>query len=142
MESPPQPLSEPGLIACRPARYLMAGLGVLCLALGVIGAFLPVMPTTIFLLMALWCFSRSSARMQRWLYDHPALGRRLRDWHRHRVIPTPAKVLALISMAASLGITALLFAPDPLTPILVAALLLPAALFILSRPSRVPDTVR
>lgn len=134
MKSAPQ---QP--IACRPARYLMLGLGLVCVGLGVIGAFLPVMPTTVFLLMALWCFSRSSTRLQRWLYDHPVFGRTLRAWHRHRVIPTSAKIAALATMATSLSVMTLFLADGLLIPMLTAAILVPVAAFILSRPSRPPE---
>lgn len=134
MKSAPQ---QP--IACRPARYLMLGLGLILVGLGVIGAFLPVMPTTVFLLMALWCFSRSSTRLQRWLYDHPAFGRTLREWHRHRVIPTSAKIVALATMATSLSVMTLFLADGLLIPMVTAAILVPVAAFILSRPSRPPE---
>ena len=83
-------------------RPFLIAFGWLNVGLGVIGALLPVMPTTVFLLLALRAFSKSSRRFHRWLYTHPTLGRTLRDWHEHRVIPTPAKVLALTMMAASL----------------------------------------
>ena len=76
------------------------------------------MPTTVFLLVALWAFSKSSERFRTWLYDHKHLGPPIRDWHEHRVIPARAKIVALAMMAASL------------------AILVPVAAFILSRPSR------
>lgn len=141
METTPQPLPAGDPIACRPARYLMLGLGLMFVGLGVIGAFLPVMPTTVFLLLALWCFSRSSTRLQRWLYDHPKFGRTLRAWHRHRAIPTSAKVMAIATMATSLGVTTLLLADNLVIPMVTALVLVPVAAFILSRPSRPPEAV-
>src|SRR5262245_64488449 len=82
-------------IACRPVRLLTLAAGFVCLGLGIAGMFLPVMPTTIFLLLALWCFSRSSERLQRWLYDHPPFGHAFRQWPPPRVIPPKPRVAAL-----------------------------------------------
>lgn len=125
----------PGARLCRPARIGLVVFGWTNVALGVLGMFLPVMPTTVFLLIALWAFSRSSARFHRWLYDHPRLGRPLRDWHARRVIPRRAKVLALGMMSASV-ITIYLFSAEAWwLPAVVAACLAPVAAFIATRPS-------
>lgn len=124
---------------CAPVRYGLIAFGCVNVALGVLGMFLPVMPTTVFLLMALWAFSKSSARFHRWLYDHPRLGRPLRDWHAHRVIPTRAKILALSMMSASWLFVALVVARGWMLPAIVGACLLPVALFIASRPGRAPE---
>lgn len=78
--------------------------GWLSLTLGLIGFVLPVMPSTVFLLMALWCFSRSHPQLAAWLYAHPRLGPPLQDWHRHRVVPVHAKLFAAVMMLASLAI--------------------------------------
>src|SRR5688500_15811539 len=77
-------------------------LGLLCVGLGVIGAFLPVLPTTVFLLIALWAFARSSQRLETWLLEHPRFGPRLVAWRAHRVVPWPVKLTAWGSMAGSL----------------------------------------
>ncbi|USD37961.1 MULTISPECIES: YbaN family protein [Ferrimonas] len=61
-------------------RYLLIGLGSLCAALGLAGMFLPLLPTVPFLLLAAACFSRSSARMQAWLFNHRLLGPVLRNY--------------------------------------------------------------
>lgn len=116
-------------------RPLLLAFGWLNVGLGVIGAVLPVMPTTVFLLLALWAFSRSSRRFHRWLYSHPTLGRTLRDWHEHRVIPTRAKVLALTTMAASLTYVTLTVAQSWTLPAALACVLGAIALFIVTRPS-------
>lgn len=122
-------------LVCTPARYILMALGWFNVALGVIGLFLPLMPTTVFLLIALWFFSKSSVRFQRWLYDHPKLGSTLRAWHAHRAIPTSAKFAAVIMMCASWAIVALFVADGWLLPLGLALVLAPIAAFITSRPA-------
>ena len=117
---------------------MLLALGCVCVVLGVAGIFLPVMPTTVFLLIAAWAFSRSSHRFHRWLFEHPRLGRSIRAWHEHRVIPVRAKVLAVSMMTASVATLALFVAGHWVLPTVVGALLACIAGYILSRPSTVP----
>lgn len=117
------------------AAYLLAG--CILTLLGLIGALLPVMPTTIFLILALACFGRSSPRLEGWLLQHPRFGPGLRAWREHRVVPRRAKCLAVLGMA--LGFAAMLAAhPPPWTPWLVGVVELAVAGYLLSRPSRLP----
>ena len=92
-------------------RPLYLALGWLCVALGLIGAFLPLMPTTVFLLVAAWAFSRSSARWHRWLREHARFGAAIRAWEEHHAMPARAKRLAFLALALSYAITAVLFGP-------------------------------
>jgi uncharacterized protein len=80
-------------------------LGLLMLALGLIGALLPVMPTTIFLIMAAWCFSHSSTRLEAWLLQHPRYGAGLRLWREQGAITRRGKCLA----GAGMGVGYALF---------------------------------
>ena len=77
-------------------------LGWLLFGLGFVGAFVPVLPTTPLMLLALWCFSRSSDRFHDWLYNHRVFGPPLQQWNDHRVIPLPAKITSVVFMSASL----------------------------------------
>ena len=122
---------------CAPVRYALMAFGFINVGLGVAGMFLPVMPTTVFLLMALWAFSKSSVRFHCWLYDHPRFGKPLRDWHAHRVIPTRAKILAVSMMSLSMVIVTFIAKTPWWVPVVVAACLIPVALFIVTRPGRV-----
>jgi uncharacterized membrane protein YbaN (DUF454 family) len=110
--------------------------GWLNVVLGAIGIVVPGMPTTVFLLIALWAFSKCSARFHGWLYNHKTLGPPIRDWHERRMIPARAKVAAVAMMTLSVTILALFVAESWLLPGAVAACLVPVAAFILTRPSR------
>ena len=119
------------------ARHALIAFGFLMTGIGVVGIVVPGLPTTIFLIIALWAFSRSSERFHRWLWEHPRLGPPLRDWQMHRVIPVRAKLLAVAVM--SLSVAVLVFAAKtPLLAAAVAAILVPIALYILTRPGRAP----
>lgn len=99
---------------------------------------LPVMPTTVFLLIALWAFSKSSLRFHRWLFDHPTLGRTIREWHVHRVIPIRAKFMAVGLMTTSLIYVTQFVAEGWALPPILAMTLGAVSGFIVSRPNRVP----
>jgi uncharacterized membrane protein YbaN (DUF454 family) len=77
--------------------------GVLALLLGVLGLFLPLLPTTPFLLLASACFARGSTRLHRWLLDHRVFGAYLRNVEAGNGIPLRAKIVALAMMWASLA---------------------------------------
>ena len=87
-------------------RWLLIALGSLCVALGVIGAFVPGLPTTVFLLAAAALYVRSSPRLYRWLLNHRLLGRFIRDYREHRAMPRRAKNSALVLMWLMIGLSA------------------------------------
>ena len=79
--------------------------GLLCLTLGFAGIFLPLLPTTPLVLLAAFCFSKSSERMHRWLIEHPRLGPTIRDWQENRVIRPKTKGLAAAMIVVVIGST-------------------------------------
>lgn len=95
------PVAPPDTHGKRLIRYAWLAAGWVFCAVGFVGIFLPGLPTTGPMLLALACFSRGSHRLHKWLLNHPRLGPPLRHWHEHRVIPGRAKVVALLMMAAS-----------------------------------------
>jgi uncharacterized membrane protein YbaN (DUF454 family) len=101
-QTPPLPPTGPAITTrtrwLRPV-WLLAGW--LALLLGFIGIFLPLLPTTPFVLLASYCFSRGSERWERWLLQHPRLGPMVRDWRTTRAVPLRAKQLATLMMALS-----------------------------------------
>jgi uncharacterized membrane protein YbaN (DUF454 family) len=92
-------------MAMTPSRGAWLCLGLLMLALGLIGAVLPVMPTTIFLILAAGCFSRCSPRLEAWLLRHPRYGAALRLWREQGAITRRGKCFA----GAGMGVGYLLF---------------------------------
>ena len=120
-------------------RTLYFILGWLFFGIGGIGAFLPVLPTTPFMLLSLWAFSRSSQRFHDWLYHHRFFGPPLQHWKQDKVIPLAAKVMSITMMLLSCSY--LLFFSSIHDAIKAAALLpmLYGMYFILSKPSIKPD---
>ncbi len=121
-------------------RYALIGVGWFCVALGAFGIVVPGMPTTVFLLIALWAFSKSSERFRTWLYEHRRFGPPIRAWHEHGVIPARAKAAALVMMTLSLAIMAATSAWQ--LPVIAGVIMVPVAVFIVSRPSRPIDRAR
>lgn len=80
-------------------RALWVGAGFLALATGIVGIFLPLLPTTPFVLVAAFCFARGSERCEQWLLLHPRFGPIVRNWRDRRAIPLRVKQLAWVSMA-------------------------------------------
>lgn len=95
----------------RSVRWLYIALGCLCVTLGVIGIFLPLLPTTPFLLLATWLFARSSSRFHQRLLNHPKLGPVIKAWQEgagiERHIRTKVLCLLWLSMLVSIIIISL-----------------------------------
>jgi len=88
-------------------KFIYFILGCLSVALAIIGMLLPVMPTTVFLILALACFTRSNDKLAAWLLNHPKFGNTLVNWQTKRVVPIKAKYFASLGMFISLIIIAL-----------------------------------
>ncbi|MFY7836679.1 MAG: YbaN family protein [Novosphingobium sp.] len=87
-------------------RHLYLAGGIASVALGTIGAFLPLLPTVPFLLLAAFCFARSNPAWEQRLLDHPRYGPPLRQWRERRAISRKGKVAALSAMAFGVVLTA------------------------------------
>jgi uncharacterized protein len=114
-------------------RRVYLWLGYASLALGIVGIFLPLLPTTPFVLLAAWCFTRSNPALAERLYNHPRFGTLLTTWRDQRAIPRRAKILALTTLALSYGLI-LLVSQSPVLPILLAVVMGGVALYIATRP--------
>jgi uncharacterized membrane protein YbaN (DUF454 family) len=119
-------------------RSLWLAVGLCATALGIAGAALPLLPTTPFLLVAVFAFARSSPRLHGWLLKHPSLGPSIEAWSKHGAIPRRAKRAAAVLMVTALVLTVGVGAPAWLVSGQAAALAA-AASFIFSRPDAPQD---
>ena len=132
------PLPSPAPLPA-PLRWLLLGLAILCLGLGVIGLFLPVLPTVPFLLVAAWAAARSSPRLLAWLEYHPHFGESLRDWRRGGVVRRRAKWTATVVMSAS-AVSLLMFVKIRWAALLAIACMAAVLVWLWLRPEASPTT--
>lgn len=139
----PAPGSDPGATAARsrPATsgpllrgaFLVAGLALV--AVGFIGAFLPLLPSTVFFILAAACFARASPRLEAWLLAHRTIGPPLVAWRERGAIPRPAKIAAFAGVAIGFTLFEVLSRPPLWVAGIVAAALLAVLAWIASRPA-------
>ncbi len=119
-------------------KYFYFTLGWLFFITGLIGAVLPVLPTTIFMILALWAFSKSSKKFHTWLYTHKIFGPPLQKWQEHKVIPVQAKILAVIMISSSMLFIYFFTVIQIMYVILIEIIMLSVIIYILSKPSNIP----
>jgi uncharacterized membrane protein YbaN (DUF454 family) len=115
-------------------RWILVAAGWLCVGLGALGAVLPLLPTTPFLLLAAACFVRGSKPLHRWLLRTRPFGPILREWRTNRTIPLRARTVAQVLIVASFTFSALFCLPQTWARLLIAGL----GLVLLGLVSRIP----
>jgi uncharacterized membrane protein YbaN (DUF454 family) len=100
-------------------RYLFIVLGTLCLAIGIVGIFTPILPTTPFLLLAAFCYLRGSARFHRWLMNNRVFGGYIRSYTEGRGIPLKLKLFTIALLWVTIGISIWLVSNMIVTAILL-----------------------
>lgn len=98
---------RPRLHSSAAVRLLYMAVGVTSLAIGFVGVFLPVLPTTVFVLVAAYCFARSSERFHSALLSNRYFGPIIRDWQANRCISLRSKVYAITLVAISFSVTSI-----------------------------------
>lgn len=104
-------LHEPQTYLDHAARWMLIAAGMICVGLGALGILLPGLPTTPFLLLAAYCFARSSEHFHGWLLNHRWFGAYVRNFEEGRGMTRRAKATTLLVMWLSFGITIIFFVP-------------------------------
>lgn len=116
----------------RSYRILLAAVGIIAVGLGTVGVFLPLLPTTPFLLLAAACFIRSSDRLYSWLIHHRWFGRYIRNYREHRAVTRRAKVVTLVALWSVIGYSALAVATTGWLRALLGVVAIGVTLHVLS----------
>ena len=119
-------------------RTILISLGLLCVGLGFVGVFVPGIPTTIFLIIALWSFTKSSEKLRYWLLHHKRFGPILNNWQEYKVVPLRAKILMVVLMSLAVVLFYYSLQNLYLTIGLIIILVL-VAIYVISLPSKVPE---
>lgn len=126
-EAPPPP-------ARAPQRVALLGLGYACLGLAALGAVLPLLPTTVFLIIAAWAFGRASPALRERLLTDPRVGATLRNWQQHGAVSRRAKRAAVLAMALS-WLVMTLAVRDVTISAIAGGCMAAVAAWLLTRPS-------
>ena len=118
-------------------KLLLLGLGWLCVGLGFIGIFVPGIPTTIFLIIALWAFAKSSEKFHSWLLNHDRFGPILNNWRTHKVVPKKAKVWMVLLQTSAVFLVHI-FLNNLFITIGLAILLILVAWYVILLPNNAP----
>ena len=120
-------------------RFFLLGLGLFFTGLGVAGIFIPLLPTTPFLLLAAACFARSSERFHNWLTEHEQLGPFIKGYLDGSGVPMRAKIVALTLIWLTLPISALMLLSNPWLKMLALILAVSLTVYIFNLPTRQED---
>ncbi|GAV25229.1 hypothetical protein ciss_11620 [Carboxydothermus islandicus] len=109
-------------------------LGIFSLALGILGIFLPVLPTTPLILLAAYFFARSSKRLHQWLLNHPRFGQAIRHWEEKRAISKKAKAVSIIMLNLSILVSIFFFVEVFYVELLLAGIAIGVSIYLLNLP--------
>ena len=133
---PPYEIPESELHPSRLVRVVLLTLGSIALLLGIIGIFLPGLPTTPFVLVAAACYARASESFYRRLIENPTVGPLIVEWRRHHSIPFRIKVIAITLMSLTICVSIWSFSGTPWLQGLLAFIGIATAIVLWRIPSR------
>ena len=117
-------------------KYLFLMAGFISMIFGFIGMFLPILPTTPFMILAAFCFSKSSEKLHKWLLSRPHIGKLIIDWEKHGVIRMKAKVASTIVIIPLFSYTLIFVDVNNWVKAVLVLTALSVLSFIWSRPSK------
>lgn len=117
-------------------KYLLIMFGSLSLGIGILGAFLPILPTTPFMLLAAACFARSSDRLYQRLINDRTFGPMIVEWREHRSIPRKTKLISIALIAVTISLSITFAMPNIYGQIALALIGITTATFLYRLPSR------
>ncbi|WP_310620436.1 YbaN family protein [Flexibacterium corallicola] len=112
--------------------------GFLFIGIGLVGIVLPLLPSTIFFILAAGCFAKSSKRFELWLLEHPVFGPSVIQWRAHGVISLKAKTMAFLGMLLGYCSFYYFVSPSLVSAVVVALFMLASAYYVGTRPSKPP----
>jgi len=121
------------------ARVSLVILGTTFVVIGVVGIFLPILPTTPFMLLAAWCYAKSSSRFYNWIMNNRVFGPIIQEWRKHRSIPKRAKWTAIVLLFSTFGISIFFFVPYFYVQVLLGIFCLSMVIFMWRIPVREPS---
>jgi len=116
-------------------RIFLLIVGWVSLALGTIGLFLPVLPTTPFVLLAAACFMKSSDRLHKWLVEHPIFGTHIADYLAGEGLTRKTKAVAISTLWGSVAVSTVFFVPHLLADVIVVAIAASVTVYLLRLPT-------
>jgi len=111
-------------------------IGSVSLILGLLGAFLPLLPTTCFILLASWAFAKSSPAFHSWMYFRSPFAKSIQNWDQNKIIPNRVKIIASVSILASFAIS-VIYIENFYVLIALGLILIAVLAFIISKPANI-----
>lgn len=127
----PSPGEQPQLKSWE--SRIWRAVGAMSVAVGIVNAFIPLLPTTVFLLIGVWAYGKGDPRLRQRLLDHPRYGPSLKRWVEHRQISTRGKIAACLGIAISMVFTAWMVGAKPVTWLVDGGLAI-LILYLITRP--------
>lgn len=120
-------------------KWLLVSIGILAVGLGIAGIFVPLLPTTPFLLLGAACFARSSEKLYRWLMGHKWLGPYIKNYREHRAIAPQVRAIVLLVLWGTIGYSALVVVDALIIRVLLVGVAIGVTVHLIKLKTLTPD---